>query len=78
MHLRLKDSCPAVAQRHLPPEGDCRPRTDIFLLELMAVVFSVLGSAMSEAFEVKRSACSLANLCPKHWKSKDMGQMVSS
>lgn len=56
--MRLKDSCPAVAQRHLPLEGDCRPRTDIFLPELMAVVFSVLGSAISEAFEVKRSACS--------------------
>lgn len=58
MRMRLKDSWPAVAQRHLPLEGNCRPRTDIFLPELMAVVFSVLGSAMSDAFEVKRYACS--------------------
>lgn len=56
--LRLKDSGPVVTQRLCPSKGQCRPRTAIFLPELMAVVFPVLGPPMSQVLEVKRSVYS--------------------
>lgn len=56
--LRLKDSCPVVTQRLCPSKGQCRPRTDIFLPELTAVVFPVLGPPMSQVLDVKSCAYS--------------------